>query len=151
MTKIRIARIENHNGIGPFNCSERWQNKLHANRLSYFFFRELGFSPTPIADPNIAVVWNKMPPKTSRRFGMSSEMLNHTFKEAHKSHAADVKEEIELVDFVQQVIDHCKATDFHFLEYEAVPYASSDHQIVYNPRTKKLIRRFTNAQEIITT
>lgn len=138
MERIQIFRIEHKSGIGPFNISDRIANKLRNHEDCYIFMLCMTNMPTAISDSEIRPVWNSIRTKfnVAIRFGASKKVFEELFIRAHNQ----TDEADTISEYAQRVLDHFKEHDFKFVEYEAKPYASSPHQIMFNPRTKKLKR-----------
>jgi hypothetical protein len=147
MKKVKFLRLENSKGIGPFNVSDRKEAKLRECLKCNRFITTMGLMPTPAGDIGIAPVWNNIRAKrnVSTRFGATTYTFNRIFHGAFISHGIDP----DFFTFAQQIIDHLRECDYSFIEYEASPYAVSDDQILYNPRTKKLLNRFYKATEFL--
>lgn len=139
MSRIQIFRIEHKSGIGPFNVADKFADKLRENLDCYMFMLCMTNMPTVISDSGIRPVWNTIRSKgnVAIRFGASKRIFEELFIRAYRQ----TDEDSSIAEFAQRVLDHFMKHDFRFVEYVATPYATSPYQIMFNPRTKRLIRR----------
>lgn len=146
MSRIQIFRIEHKSGIGPFNISKRIADKLMSNLDCRSFMLCMEKMPTVNHDCDISPVWNDISSKSNIaiRFGASKQVFKELFIQAYyrKGFMNDCNPYTNdtIAEYSQRVLAHFKEHDFIFVEYDAKTYATSPHQIMFNPRTKKLKR-----------